>query len=102
MTERCRIERRAGGDGDPRPAGSVRNAVDPATAAALAEAFREFERDEAVRVAVLWGAGGTFCAGADLKAVAAGWDPSRLQRAVRRRRPTTGRWARPGCSSTSR
>ena len=47
----------------------ARNAVDGPTAQALAEAFREFERDEALRVAVLWGAGGTFCAGADLKAL---------------------------------
>jgi enoyl-CoA hydratase len=46
----------------------VRNAVDGPTARALADAFREFERDDALRVAVLWGAGGTFCAGADLKA----------------------------------
>ena len=45
-----------------------RNAVDGPAARALAEAFREFERDDAFRVAVLWGAGGTFCAGADLKA----------------------------------
>jgi len=50
----------------------VRNAVDPATAGALADAFRAFERDEAARVAVLWGEGGTFCAGFDLKAAAAG------------------------------
>jgi enoyl-CoA hydratase len=56
----------------------ARNAVDPATAAALAAAFLAIERDETVRVSVLWGAGGTFCAGADLKAVAAGWDPSQL------------------------
>jgi enoyl-CoA hydratase len=46
----------------------ARNAVDGPAAHALAEAFREFERDDALRVAVLWGAGGTFCAGADLKA----------------------------------
>ena len=46
----------------------ARNAVDGAAARALAEAFREFEGDEGLRVAVLWGAGGTFCAGADLKA----------------------------------
>jgi enoyl-CoA hydratase len=46
----------------------ARNAVDGPAASALAEAFREFERDEALRVAVLWGAGGVFCAGADLKA----------------------------------
>src|SRR5690349_72838 len=46
----------------------ARNAVDGPTARALAEAFREFERDDRLRVAVLWGAGGVFCAGADLKA----------------------------------
>ncbi len=50
----------------------VRNAVDRATAAALVDAFRAFEGDEQARVAVLFGEGGTFCAGADLKAVAAG------------------------------
>jgi enoyl-CoA hydratase len=44
-----------------------KNAVDGPTAAALGAAFREFEADEGARVAVLWGAGGTFCAGADLK-----------------------------------
>lgn len=52
----------------------VRNAVDAPTARALADAFRAFEADEAARVAVLWGEGGTFCAGADLKAVSAGKD----------------------------
>lgn len=46
----------------------VRNAVDGPTAAALAEAFRDFEADDDASVAVLYGAGGTFCAGADLKA----------------------------------
>jgi enoyl-CoA hydratase len=46
-----------------------RNAVDGATAAALAEAFRAFDADPQARVAVLWGEGGTFCSGADLKAV---------------------------------
>jgi enoyl-CoA hydratase len=50
----------------------VRNAVNAATAAALADAFRSFDADETLDVAVLTGAGGTFCAGADLKAVAAG------------------------------
>jgi enoyl-CoA hydratase len=50
----------------------VRNAVDRATAEALAEAFRAFEADSEALVAVLWGAGGTFCAGADLKAFAEG------------------------------
>jgi enoyl-CoA hydratase len=46
-----------------------RNAVDRATAGELAEAFREFDASEAHDVAVLTGAGGTFCAGADLKAI---------------------------------
>jgi enoyl-CoA hydratase len=50
-----------------RPA--VRNAVDRATAAELADAFRAFDADDAHNVAVLTGAHGTFCAGADLKAV---------------------------------
>ncbi len=58
-----------------RPA--ARNAVDRATAESLAEAFREFEADDDASVAVLWGAGGTFCAGADLKGVAAG-TPNRI------------------------
>ncbi|MGW5372405.1 crotonase/enoyl-CoA hydratase family protein [Streptomyces sp. NPDC004009] len=47
----------------------ARNAVDGPTAAELAAAFRAFEADDTARVAVLWGEGGTFCAGADLKAV---------------------------------
>lgn len=46
-----------------------RNAVDGATAAALAEAFRAFDADPDAAVAVLHGEGGVFCAGADLKAV---------------------------------
>lgn len=46
----------------------ARNAVDRATADALADAFRGFEESDA-DVAVLWGEGGTFCAGADLKAM---------------------------------
>ena len=50
----------------------ARNAVDRETAAALADAFRGFEADAGARVAVLWGARGTFCAGADLKAIAGG------------------------------
>jgi enoyl-CoA hydratase len=58
-----------------RPA--VKNAVDRPTAAALADAFREFDADPEARAAVLWGAGGTFCAGADLKAIAAG-TPNRV------------------------
>jgi enoyl-CoA hydratase len=50
----------------------VRNAVDRPTAEALADAFRSFDSDDALSVAVLTGAGGTFCAGADLKAVSRG------------------------------
>ena len=50
----------------------VRNAVNAPTAAALAEAFRRFDSDDKLRVAILTGAGGTFCAGADLKGVAEG------------------------------
>ncbi|MGM0556685.1 MAG: crotonase/enoyl-CoA hydratase family protein [Myxococcota bacterium] len=49
-----------------------RNAVDRSTATALADAFRAFEADDDARVAVLHGEHGTFCAGADLKAVAEG------------------------------
>lgn len=48
----------------------VRNAVDGPTAGALAEAFRGFESSDSQLVAVLTGAGGTFCAGADLRAMA--------------------------------
>ena len=47
----------------------TRNAVDGPTARALADAFRAFETDPDAAAAVLWGAGGTFCSGADLKAV---------------------------------
>lgn len=47
----------------------ARNAVDGPTAMALFEAFTEFDADESASVAVLWGDHGTFCAGADLKAI---------------------------------
>jgi enoyl-CoA hydratase len=50
----------------------VRNAIDGPTALALADAMRAIDSDEDARVAVLWGEGGTFCAGADLKAIADG------------------------------
>ncbi len=50
----------------------VKNAVDRETAEALADAFRIFESEPDARVAVLWGEGGDFCAGADLKAMASG------------------------------
>jgi enoyl-CoA hydratase len=50
----------------------AKNAIDRATADGLATAFRGFEADDGLAVAVLTGAGGTFCAGADLKAVGSG------------------------------
>ena len=53
----------------------ARNAVDRETATTLAEVFRRFDADDGMSVAVLTGAGGTFCSGADLKAIA---DPSRM------------------------
>jgi enoyl-CoA hydratase len=56
----------------------ARNAVDRATAEALAQAIRDFDADESLRVGVLAGVGDTFCAGADLKAFAGG-TPNRLE-----------------------
>ena len=56
----------------------VRNAVDGPTAAELAEAFRDFDSNDVLRVAVLHGIGGEFCAGADLKAMSE--DPARMNR----------------------
>jgi len=53
-----------------RPA--VRNAVDPGTATELFDCFTRFDADPDLSVAVLTGAGGTFCAGFDLKALASG------------------------------
>src|SRR5205809_7766615 len=50
----------------------ARNAVDSATAQALAQAFEDFDRDDSLDAAILTGAQGTFCAGADLREVAAG------------------------------
>ena len=67
----------------------ARNAVDGPTARALADAFRAFDADDSQAVAVLYGDGGTFCAGADLKAIGTDdgtWFP----------RTATGRWGRPG------
>jgi len=64
----------------------ARNAVDAKTAAMLVAAFEAFANDERLAVAVLWGAGGTFCAGADLKAVAAG-APNELHADMRRPGP---------------
>jgi enoyl-CoA hydratase len=67
-----RVERRAGVTTVILSRPEVRNAVDRETAEALVQAFREFERDDDARVAVFYGDNGAFCAGADLKAVAAG------------------------------
>ena len=56
----------------------ARNAVDGPTAMALHEAFAEFDRDDSASVAVLFGDHGTFCAGADLKAIGTpGANPTR-------------------------
>jgi len=59
----------------------VANAIDAPTALALADAFRRFDADEDARVAVLTGANGTFCAGADLKAMRSG-DPALVTRSL--------------------
>ena len=72
----------------------ARNAVDGPTAAALADAFREFDADDSQSVAVLYGDGGTFCAGADLKAI--GTERGNQVNAGRRR--TDGARAGCGCS----
>src|SRR5258708_9738904 len=58
--------------------GEGANAVDRPTAAALVQAFRRFDADAALSVAVLTGANGKFCAGADLKAMRE--DPARASR----------------------
>ena len=73
----------------------ARNAVDGPTAPALADAFRAFDADDSQAVAVLYGDGGTFCAGADLKAI--GTDA-----ATGSPRTATARWGRPGCGCASR
>lgn len=61
----------------------ARNAVDGPTAAALADAFRRFDADDALAVAVLTGSGGNFCAGADLKAVASGGNANQIDTDMR-------------------
>jgi len=58
----------------------ARNAVDGPTAEKLAQAFQKFDEDENARVAVLWGEGGNFCAGADLKAIFQGKNANRVER----------------------
>ncbi len=71
-SEKVRIERQGAVTTVILSRPEVRNAVDNETAEALADAFRAFDADPDQRVAVLWGAGGAFCAGADLKAIASG------------------------------
>jgi len=56
----------------------AKNAIDRKSAKLLAEAFREFEEDKEAMVAVLWGANGTFCSGANLKKIAEG-EPNRIK-----------------------
>lgn len=68
MSDSVRVERRGAVTTVILDRPEARNAVDGPTAAALHEAFDAFDRDDDTAVAVLWGAGGTFCAGADLKA----------------------------------
>jgi len=94
-----------------------RNAVDRQTADALRCAFEDFEADESLSVAVLWGDGGVFCAGADLSAMA---DPETRNTVTvdgdrksgsagmpKRATPSPSMaaapvpWARPGCSFAS-
>jgi enoyl-CoA hydratase len=73
-----------------------RNAVDAATARALADAFSEFDADGSLSVAVLTGTGGCFCAGADLVALAGGdsRDPTDLD-AIGPMGPTRMRLGKP-------
>jgi enoyl-CoA hydratase len=71
-TEHCTVERRAGGSvvvvTMNRP--EAKNALSPAMLVGMADAWQEIDDDDDVRCAILTGAGGTFCAGMDLKAFA--------------------------------
>ena len=71
-TDKVRVERRDAITTVVLNRPEVRNAVDNETAEAMADAFRAFDADPEQRVAVLWGSGGAFCAGAELKAIASG------------------------------
>ncbi|MEI9991064.1 MAG: crotonase/enoyl-CoA hydratase family protein [Rhizomicrobium sp.] len=71
-TEHVRVERKGGITTVVIDRPQARNAVDRPTADALVKAFLAFEHDNDQKVAVLWGAGGTFCAGADLKGLSEG------------------------------
>lgn len=63
----------------------ARNAMDPASADALVAAFQEFDTDPDASVAVLWGEGGTFCAGWDLKHASTYTDRNTFEKATRNR-----------------
>ena len=76
-----------------------RNAVNGATAKVLFDAFLAFDADESASVAVFTGSGGYFCAGADLKMVAAGDPEKSVRSAAFRRSP---RWGRAGCACQNR
>jgi enoyl-CoA hydratase len=69
MSDAVRVERRGAVHTVILSRPEARNAVDGPTAEALFQAFQAFDADEDAAVAVLWGEGGTFCAGADLKAM---------------------------------
>jgi enoyl-CoA hydratase len=74
---------------------AARNAVNPATALGLADAFRRFDADQSLHAAILTGAGGTFCAGFDLKETAAGQRGHRIERGDAPMGPTRMRLSKP-------
>ncbi|MSP02898.1 MAG: crotonase/enoyl-CoA hydratase family protein [Acetobacteraceae bacterium] len=74
---------------------NARNAVNPATARALADAFRRFDADPSLSVAILTGAKGTFCAGFDLKETAAGRRGHRIERGEAPMGPTRFKLGKP-------
>ena len=83
----------------------ARNAVNPKTAQELYDAFLAFDADPAQHAAVLWGAGGAFCAGYDLKAARSRARGARLPRTIFLRATAWCRpdpWARRGSNSRSR
>ena len=92
-TVRCNIDGPVSIDTIDRPA--ARNAVNPATARALAAAFRQFDADPAQHVAVLTGAAGTFCAGYDLKQTAAGRRGHRVEHGEGPMGPTRPKLSKP-------
>src|SRR6266567_2791742 len=74
---------------------AARNAVNPETARGLADAFRRFDADTSLNVAVLTGAGGTFCAGFDLKPTAAGRRSHRVEQGDAPMGPTRMKLSKP-------